>query len=169
MSCLVVSRYSASVKDIRAFKARALQRVAERHGRRFARFGAVGISGVLVNTGILWSLVSLLGFHHLVAAAISSEVSILTNFVLNDHWTFGDHSAKISYVRRAAHYNAVAIAGMALSLGVLAVLVDAFGLYYLLANLIAIGSATVSNYLLNMRFTWSLHRDKTSSREAATL
>jgi dolichol-phosphate mannosyltransferase len=145
----------------------ALQRVAERHGRRFARFGMVGISGVLVNTGILWMLVTLFGMHHLVAAAISSEVSILTNFALNDHWTFGDHAAEISYLRRAAHYNAVALCGMVLSLGVLAALVDAFGLYYLLANLIAIGASTVSNYLLNMRFTWALHRVSSPEAEPA--
>jgi dolichol-phosphate mannosyltransferase len=155
------------MRDLRQFEAAALQRVAERHGRRFARFGVVGISGVLVNTGVLWALVSFFGVHHLIAAAISSEVSILTNFALNDHWTFGDHAAEISYLRRAAHYNAVALCGMVLSLGVLAALVDAFGLYYLLANLIAIGASTVSNYLLNMRFTWALHRASTPEAEPA--
>jgi dolichol-phosphate mannosyltransferase len=155
------------MRDVRRIERVALQRVAERHGRRFARFGMVGISGVLVNTGILWMLVTLFGMHHLVAAAISSEVSILTNFVLNDHWTFGDHAAEISYLRRAAHYNAVAVCGMVLSLGVLAVLVDAFGMYYLMANLIAIGASTVSNYLLNMRFTWSL--SGATAREQAVL
>jgi dolichol-phosphate mannosyltransferase len=154
------------MREWRQFETAALQRVAERHGRRFARFGVVGISGVLVNTAVLWFLVSLLGMHHLLAAAISSEVSILTNFVLNDHWTFGDHTAEISYLRRGAHYNAVALCGMVLSLGVLAVLVDVFGLYYLLANLIAIGASTVSNYLLNARFTWSLHRSPARQAEA---
>lgn len=146
------------MRELKRFETSALQRVAERHGRRFARFGVVGISGVLVNTGVLWALVTLCGLHHLIAAAISSEVSIVTNFVLNDHWTFGNHAAEISYLRRGAHYNAVALCGMVLSLGVLAVLVDVFGLYYLVANLIAIGASTVSNYLLNTRFTWSLHQ-----------
>lgn len=155
------------MREFRRFEAAALQRVAERHGRRFARFGVVGISGVLVNTGVLWALVTLLGVHHLLAAAISSEVSILTNFVLNDRWTFADHAAEISYLRRGAHYNAVALAGMVLSLGVLAVLVDAFGLYYLVANLIAIGASTFSNYLLNTRFTWALHRASAPQPEPA--
>lgn len=155
------------MREFRRFESAALQRVAERHGRRFARFGAVGISGVLVNTGVLWALVTVFGVHHLIAAAISSEISILTNFVLNDRWTFGDHTAEISYLRRGAHYNAVALCGMVLSLGVLAVLVDAFGLYYLVANLIAIGASTVSNYLLNTRFTWALHHSGAPQTEAA--
>lgn len=155
------------MRELKRFERTALQRVAERHGRRFARFGVVGVSGILVNTGVLWALVTLGGLHHLIAAAISSEVSILTNFVLNDRWTFGDHAAEISYFRRGAHYNAVALCGMVLSLGVLAVLVDAFGLYYLVANLIAIGASTVSNYLLNMRFTWSLHRTSPQPEPAA--
>ncbi len=155
------------MREFRRFEAAALQRVAERHGRRFACFGVVGISGVLVNTGVLWGLVTLFGVHHLIAAAVSSEVSILTNFVLNDRWTFADHTAEISYLRRGAHYNAVALCGMVLSLGVLAVLVDAFGLYYLVANLVAIGASTVSNYLLNTRFTWALHRASTTQPEPA--
>jgi dolichol-phosphate mannosyltransferase len=146
------------MRDLKRFERSALQRVAERHGRRFARFGVVGVSGVFVNTSVLWALVTLGSLHHLIAAAISSEVSIITNFVLNDHWTFGDHDAEISYLRRGAHYNAVALCGMVLSLGVLAMLVDIFGLYYLVANLIAIGASTVSNYLLNTRFTWSLRQ-----------
>lgn len=155
------------MREIQCLQAATLRGVAERHGRRFARFGAVGISGVLINTGILWALVTVFGVHHLIAAGISSEVSILTNFVLNDRWTFGDHSAEISYLRRGAHYNAVALCGMVFSLGVLAVLVDAFGLYYLVANLIAIGAATVSNYLLNTRFTWALHRAASPHPEPA--
>lgn len=130
--------------------------LADHHAMRLVRFGIVGIFGVAVNTGILWTLVTMGGVHHLIAAAIGAEVSIVTNFIINDRWTFADHQASIPYWRRGMHYNAVAMSGTLLSLGLLAILTDAFGMYYLVANLMAIGAATLSNYALNMRFTWSL-------------
>jgi dolichol-phosphate mannosyltransferase len=140
---------------------------AAAHGRRLVLFGAVGMSGVAVNTAALWAMVSFLGMHHLLAALISSEISILTNFALNDRFTFKDRGAGISYRRRAAHYNAVALSGMVLSLSVLAALTLGCGMYYLAANLLAMGVSTVSNYALNMRFTWALRLDSGLHRAEA--
>ena len=134
------------------------------HGLRLLRFGVVGISGVLINSGVLFVLVSFLGVHHLLAAAFSSEVSILTNFALNDRWTFGDARTGSSRLRRGFQYNSVAFGGMAISVCVLAVLTAGLGMYYLIANLFAIGAATVSNYLLNTRFTWTLPARSTQHR-----
>lgn len=126
------------------------------HGNRFVRYALVGGSGVLVNTGILYLLVTIAGLPHLVAAAFSSEVSILTNFVLNEVWTFRDARAGRHPVRRAVHYNVVALGGMVITLAVLFALTTWLGMHYLIANLIAIGAATLSNYALNMKFTWKV-------------
>lgn len=136
---------------------RTFRRLLAAHGRRLVLYAAVGLSGVALNTGALWALVSLAGFNHLLAAAISSELSILSNFLLNDRFTFADHRAPLSTVHRAARYNAVALSGTLFSLGVLAMLTLGAGTYYLLANLAAMGVSTLWNYALNMRFTWSLH------------
>lgn len=132
-----------------------LQRLVAAHGLRFIRYTVVGGSGVLVNTVLLYLLVSHLGLNHFVAAALASEVSVITNFILNDVWTFRNTRSGGSWLFRGAQYNAVALAGMAISLGVLAALTMGFGLHYLVANLIAIGAATLSNYALNTRFTWA--------------
>lgn len=131
------------------------QAITRQHGRRFFRFGVVGISGVLVNSALMYFLVETAHLPHLLAAAAGSEASILSNFALNDRWTFRDAEQSTSWIRRAGQYNTVALSGMLLSLGVLALLMASFGLNYLIANLIAIGAATVSNYALNTRFTWS--------------
>jgi putative flippase GtrA len=133
------------------------RRVAEQHARRFACFGAVGVSGILVRTAVLWALVTHLGVQPVIAATVGSEVSILTNFVLNDRWTFADAQPGISFVRRAAHYNAVAFGSTVLSLVLFAVLTERLALQYLLANVIAIGAATLANYVINRRITWALH------------
>ena len=52
------------------------------------RFGLVGLSGAAVNTGILWGLVWGLGLPVLLASALATEAAILSNFLLNDRWTF---------------------------------------------------------------------------------
>lgn len=127
-----------------------------RHGSRFVRYALVGVAGVLINTAVLYLLVELAGFPHLPAAAISSEVSILTNFVLNEIWTFRDARGSSHPFRRAVQYNTVALGGMVITLAVLFALTNWLGMHYLIANLISIGAATLSNYMLNMRFTWKV-------------
>src|SRR5687767_11146527 len=57
--------------------------------RRFIKFGAVGATGVVVNLGCL-ALLRRLGVHTNIASAIAIELSILSNFLINHLWTFGD-------------------------------------------------------------------------------
>jgi putative flippase GtrA len=125
------------------------------HRARLVRFVLVGISGVCVNTAVLYLLAGVWGMHHLIAAAIASEISIVGNFTLNDLWTFRGSRSGVCWAGRAARYNAVAFGGMVISLAVLAFLTLEIGMYYLIANFVAMAAATVSNYVLNTHFTWS--------------
>lgn len=56
---------------------------------RFAKFAAVGASGVAVNLGTL-AVLRHIGVHTNVASALAIEVSILSNFLINHLWTFRD-------------------------------------------------------------------------------
>lgn len=125
-----------------------------RHGARVARFGIVGLLGVGVNTVVLYLLVAHAGWNHLAAAAVSTEVAIIFNFLLNDTWTFRGAGSRHSWPHRLLRYNAIALGGLCISLTVLAVLTDACGIHYLVANLLAIGAATVWNYVVNSRLTY---------------
>jgi dolichol-phosphate mannosyltransferase len=148
-------RESQTIGTVTAVWGDAFNRVTLGHGRRLTQFGLVGILGVAVNTTVLFLLVQAGHLNHLVAAGISSEVSILGNFALNDRWTFRDVDCTTSWIRRVMQYNAVALSGMVISLLTLAALTLGLGMHYLLANLVAIGTATLSNYALNTRFTWA--------------
>lgn len=132
------------------------QRSLARHVRRFVRFGVVGVSGVVVNSAILFLLVEEGHLDSLVAAAIATEVAIISNFCLNDLWTFRDARYERSWLRRLARYNAIALGGLCISLAVLGTLTRVLGIQYLLANLVGIVAATVWNYVVNARLTWSL-------------
>jgi putative flippase GtrA len=118
------------------------------------RFGLVGISGLVVNTAVLWALVRLAGLPLLVASALASEVAILNNFMLNDRWTFRTARPGHSFGQRFLRFNGTALGGMALTMLVLAILTHYSPLPLLLANLLAIGSAIGWNYIANSRWTW---------------
>lgn len=125
--------------------------------KRFLKFCLVGLSGVGVNLGLLWSLTELLGLFYLLSAVVSVEVSILSNFILNEFWTFSDivndRSAK-PLLSRTIKFNAVSIAGMAINIAILGILTEFAGFYYIISELFAIGGATLWNYFANVAFTW---------------
>ena len=120
------------------------------------RFGLVGASGLLVNTVALYFLVEIGQFPHLVAAALAAELSILSNFALNDRWTFRATRPAQPWGHRLWRYNAIAFGGMLLSLLVLTGLSTFTGIHYLLANILAVGIATWCNYSANRRWTWAM-------------
>jgi dolichol-phosphate mannosyltransferase len=115
----------------------------------------VGISGVGVNTALLYLLTEAVGFNHLVAAVFATESAILNNFLLNDRWTFGDAQSGTSWLRRILRYNSVTLVGLVISVAVLAGLTYLLNLHYLLANLFAIGAGTLWNYVGSSYFTWA--------------
>ncbi len=130
--------------------------VAEAVGKRriagqFVKFCLVGGSGVIVNMAVVYLLHERLGLALLLASPVAVEASILSNFFLNNHWTFRTPDVE---VRRLAKFNLVSLGGMAITTGILTLLVTYVGLHWVFANLIAIGAATVWNFALNFLWTW---------------
>ncbi len=82
---------------------------------RFLKFSIVGASGVLVNLGFLALFADLLNMQINLASAIAIEISINTNFLMNEVWTFGDRrSGKHGFFRRWGKFHLVAFVGAAL-------------------------------------------------------
>ena len=127
------------------------------HAGRFVRFGLVGGSGVVVNNLVLVALVEVLHVLPVPAAVVATECAIVSNFLLNDRWTFADRrgSASRSWLRRLASYNLLTLGGLVLSVGVLALLHGVAGAHYLLANVVGIGAGTLWNYGSNHQWTWA--------------
>jgi|GEM_PF-688075 len=121
---------------------------------RFLRFCLVGLSGVLVNEGLLWLLTEKFAIYYLFSALIAIEVSIFNNYLLNEFWTFRDRRQKAS-LKRFPRFNLVSMGGLIINLSVLFILTQA-GLYYLTSNLFGIACATFWNYWINLNWTWKL-------------
>jgi len=83
---------------------------------RFIKFSFVGLSGVVVNEGIFALFTEVLlrdlgiGTRNFIAGVVAILVSILTNFLLNDSWTWRDRRThgKTAFAKRLVKYYAVA-------------------------------------------------------------
>jgi dolichol-phosphate mannosyltransferase len=97
----IIIEYAVQVMDITLYSFFHHHSAAWREWKKLLKFGMVGISGILVNMGVLYYLKEYAGFYYLAASFFAIELSILNNFLWNDLWTFrssGDH--KLS---RACH------------------------------------------------------------------
>jgi dolichol-phosphate mannosyltransferase len=128
----------------------------EAHAGRFFRFSLVGGSGFLVNNAILFGLVEGLRVPPVAAAVVATESAIVSNFLLNDRWTFSDmrRGTGRSRLRRLTSYNLLTLGGLVLSVGVLALLHGLAGVHFVLANVVGIAAGTLWNYGSNHQWTW---------------
>jgi dolichol-phosphate mannosyltransferase len=129
---------------------------------RFFKFGLVGASGIIVNMGLLWIFRELLHLPFFISGFLAIELSIVTNFVLNDIWTWRDRRNR-SFVSRLIRYNAAAaFTAFGFNYLVLLVAVYAFGINYIPANLFGIIVASLLNFFINHNWTYSAGQKKES-------
>ncbi len=123
---------------------------------RFLKFIGVGLSGVGVNEGVYWLLTRPAGLYDIAAQAISFEVSVLSNFTLNDYFTFPDRRSPgaAHFSRRLLKFNLVSLVGLGFQTGALLVFTRVVHLNDLIALLIGIIIATIWNYFVNSWWTW---------------
>lgn len=126
-----------------------------RESLRFGKFLLVGGSGVVVNEGVLWLLTRFASLPYYISAIFGIEASIVSNFVLNDHFTFADRrTGGQSFIKRLMKFNVTCLAGAVIQYGLLLLFTSVFGVHYLLSNLIGIIVATLWNYFINLLWTW---------------
>jgi dolichol-phosphate mannosyltransferase len=137
--------------------------------KRFLKFCIVGASGILVN---LWMLVALTstGMDYLKAGALAIEMSIATNFLLNEFWSFADFSKRrrslSSRVKRFLKFNLFCTGGLVINVVALGSLTGYVGMHYLVSNAIGIGAAALWNYGLNANVTWESVRAERMESDA---
>jgi dolichol-phosphate mannosyltransferase len=122
---------------------------------RFIKFIAVGLTGTLVNLGILKLVTSFTVWNDKVQLIPGIEISIITNFLLNDYFTFADRRTgkTASFFGRMAKYNLLALAGAFINWGAAALMVNA-GVNIFLADFVGILIAFLWNYLFSTIWAW---------------
>ncbi|MEM3852326.1 MAG: glycosyltransferase [Methanomassiliicoccales archaeon] len=119
---------------------------------RLFKFVAVGVAGAIVNELLLFLLVPHMEL--LLASAAAIEASIVSNFAMNNVWTFARRKSS-SLFSRFAKYNGIALIGAVTNITLLAVLVLA-RLEYLAANFVGIVAGFAANYLGSEHMVWKL-------------
>jgi putative flippase GtrA len=121
---------------------------------RVGRFGLVGLTGLLVNTGIMVALAELAGVSYVVAAIVATQGSTLWNFVLTELWVFGDRQHRRSGPRRMGMFFAVNNVALALRTPVLIGLTAGLGIHYAASNVISLVLVFVARFALADVWIW---------------
>lgn len=125
---------------------------------RLIKFSIVGVIGAGINTGFLWVLTDVAGLFYLFSAVVAIEIAILMQFLMNDRWTFKETKTQHigQFIRRIFKSNVWRSGGLAVNVGVLYLLTEYMGVYYLLSNIVGIICAFLLNYILESRLTWGI-------------
>jgi putative flippase GtrA len=119
--------------------------------RVLAKFAIVGGSGAVLNTGVLFILHQWLHAPLLAASAVAVELAVISNYLLNDRWTFDARSRSI---RRFAKFNLSSLGGVAVNMLSVVLLTD-FGMHFFVANFIGIAAGFFANFALSSTWVWT--------------
>ncbi len=125
--------------------------------RRVAKFLAVGLSGTGVNLGVLFLLTAYSSLSPLVAGIASIELAIISNFILNDIWTFGDRRTPSfrAVLKRGLKYNTATAVSAGASYAVFFWLLTGMeGMHYLVCMALGILAGFVWNFTWSMLWAW---------------
>lgn len=123
--------------------------------RRFFLFCAVGLSGVAVNLAT-YQLFLITGMSVFIAFLISSGISMLTNFILNNAftWKMRMPEGRFSWLVRLTKYVIVASGGICVSSGVVSFFHYLLSIPPMISGLIGIAAGIVWNFALNDKWTF---------------
>ena len=123
---------------------------------RFVRFGLVGLSGTGVNMGTFWLLTRIAHCPDLVAVVIGYVAATLSNFTLNDLWTFRDRRTKGAEAMMTRLARFCVVSGVAI--GIYYAIYTPLTRYMDVYDLLALGTAIIVgmlwNFSVNFLWTW---------------
>ena len=126
---------------------------------RLFSFLCIGGFGAIVNllcfSGVYYPLLEIANSFvaYGMAFVVGTEVSIVSNFILNDRLTFGDLHAR-SWQARCLRYHVTSIGGVLLTLGSSLALLHLLHVPALLAQATALIIATTCNFVFHRVFTY---------------
>jgi dolichol-phosphate mannosyltransferase len=131
-----------------------IPKIRFRQSEEFVKYCIVGVSGLFVNLGLYICLTRLFSINMTVSSPIAIELSIISNFILNQLWTFKKRRNENPLIRKLFKFHIVAgMAGLS-NYALFLSLINFFGVYDILANLCGIGFGTLINYFMNSLWTW---------------
>jgi putative flippase GtrA len=113
--------------------------------RQLLRFGAVGITGYLINLVVFAGCLHLLSVDYREAFVIAFVVSVVSNFWWNRHWTF---AAKHQHpAAQAVRFFTISVLAQGFAYVILVALVNGTGIDKVAAQAIAVAAATPLSFI----------------------
>lgn len=125
---------------------------------RFARFGVVGASGLVVNTLVLALLTDVAGLFYVVSAVIATQASTLWNFCFTELWVFSDREHKRGRGARMALFFLMNNAALAVRGPLLILLTSGLGIHYVVSNVLSLVGLTLVRFALADTWIWAKAR-----------
>lgn len=120
----------------------------------FIKFAVVGLSGVAVNLLAFTALLEL-GVGKYISSPVAIEVSIVTNFLLNNYWTFKQRNTRERTRIKGLKFNIVSILTLAISYATFVILTLAYPeVAPQWHQALSIIPGMLSNYFLNSYWTF---------------
>jgi len=116
-----------------------------REYKRFMKYVLTGLTGVVIDFGLLFILTEYFDIYYIISAVISYMMGFLYCFFLNKYWVFkkkGDGN------RQLIKYSITAAFNYLFTILVLYLLTDMLGLYYMISKFIIIATISTWNFLL---------------------
>jgi len=117
------------------------------------RFALVGAIGTIVNLGVLAVMRYWAHIAHEISSAVAIELSVISNFILNDIWTFR-RSRRSGFVQSVLRYHLSNLAGILTQYGTSVALFRFLSLESIMAQFIGIIAGFFVNYFLSKSLVW---------------
>jgi len=124
---------------------------------RWGKFNFVGAIGIGVQLAVLTLLRSAFHLDYLLTTALAVEAAVIHNFLWHERFTWRDRPAGrawqslMRFLKFNASNGAISIVG---NLLIMRALVGALGINYVPANLVAIATCSLANFLLSDRLVF---------------
>ena len=132
----------------------AAWRIRVDRSKTFLKFSVVGATGVVVNLASFTILMAF-GLSKFIASPVAIELSILSNFVFNNFWTFSDRGGNGRIHSRALKFHIISVVALVVSYGTFLLLsmIDPTGIPQI-HQAVGIVPAALINYFLNAYWTF---------------
>jgi len=114
---------------------------------RIVKFLIAGSTATGVNLGALYVLVDLFGVWYIFSASIAFLIGFCVSFTLQKFWTFGNRETE-KIASQAFLYFLIVAGNLGLNALGMYVLVDIFGLWYMLAEVLLLGTIACESFFL---------------------
>ena len=125
----------------------------------FVRFAYVGLTGAVIDFGLSFLFIEKLFFPVWLSTVISAETAIISNFILNNFWSFAHKQIKFNlnaYLKGFAKFNAISIGSILIQTTLLHYATESLGveLWYIYKAAIIFLIIIPYSYILYNKIIW---------------